>query len=273
MFYERSFFACSTLLDIPGTAHGFSSRRGGKSTLPHTATLNLSKELGDPDAVVCENFEIFARNLSNGAYGGGHTVTAHQIHSARVRILTSANAGEGCTKPCGEDGDGFVTDQAGVIPIVRTADCVPVLLAGQKPDGSPVVAAVHAGWRGTAAGICTEAVRTMLSLGCVLSDIRAAIGAHIGFCCYEVGEDFVDAVARVCGQDFATRHIRSVPDSTRLHADLTSMNLEMLTQAGVQRERIDVHPDCTMCMPEKYYSHRATGGKRGVMGAGICILP
>lgn len=273
MFYEKGILTRSTLLDIPGVAHGFSSRIGGKSTLPHTASLNLSMNLGDPDDVVRENLEIFARALSDGAYGGDCTVTTHQIHSANVRILSSDNAGEGCSKPRGEDGDGFVTDQAGVLPIARVADCVPVLLAGLKADNSPVVAAVHAGWRGTAAGICAEAVEKMLALGCERSTIRAAIGVHIGFCCYEVGDDFADAVAQVRGHDFAGRHIRKADGFEKPHADLTSMNLEILADAGVMREHVDVHPDCTMCMPEKYYSHRASGGKRGVMGCGICILP
>lgn len=273
MFYRHNIFSRSSLLDISHVNHGFSSRAGGVSTLPHTASLNLSMNLGDPDEVVRENLEIFARSLTDGLYGGEHTVTLHQIHSAKVRILTSDNAGEGFSKPRGEDGDGFVTDQPGIIPIARVADCVPVLLAGLKADGSPVVSAVHAGWRGTVAGICAEAVGKMVSLGCERTSVRAAIGPHIGFCCYEVGGDFAEAVAEVQGSDFARRHIRRVPHSVKPHADLTSMNLEILAGAGVPGECVDVHPDCTMCRPDMYYSHRASGGKRGVMGGGICIIP
>jgi len=273
MFYRNGIFSCSSLFDIPGTAHGFSSRTGGVSSLPHTASLNLSCGLGDDDETVFANLDIFARSLSDGVYSGANTVTAHQIHSAKVRVLTAANAGEGCSIPRGEDCDGFVTDQPGILPIVRVADCVPILLAGVKSDNSPVISAVHAGWKGTVSGISAEAVRLMLSLGCATESIRAVIGPHIGFCCYEVGEDFVESVASLKGKDFALRHIRKIPGKAKPHADLTSMNLEILAEAGISADRIDIHPDCTMCMPDRYYSHRASGGKRGVMGGGICILP
>ena len=273
MFFEHNIFSRSSLLDIPGISHGFSSRIGGVSTLPHTASLNLSCGLGDEDETVFRNLDIFAQSLSDGVYSGADTVTAHQIHSAKVRILTSANAGEGCTLPRGEDCDGFVTDQPGVLPIIRVADCVPILLAGVKSDTSAVIAAVHAGWRGTVSGITAEAVRLMCSLGCTLSSIRAAIGPHIGFCCYEVSEDFIESVSELRGHEFALRHIRKIPGKTKHHADLTSMNLEIFADAGVPVGQIDIHPGCTMCRPDLYYSHRASGGRRGVMGGGICILP
>lgn len=272
MFYADGILRKSSLIDeIPGIFHGFSTREGGKSVLPHTASLNLSHDLGDPADVVRENFEIFARTISDGAYGGDSTVTLHQIHSAKVRVLTRENAGEGYSIPRGEDGDGFVTAEAGVIPVARAADCVPILLAGLRADGCPVVSAVHAGWRGTVAGIAAEAVRVMLSLGCELPTIRAAIGPHIGYCCYEVGADFFETVCGLCGAEFAGRHITIPEGKAKHHANLTSMNVEILTNAGVDPEKIDVSPDCTMCMSDVYYSHRATAGKRGVHGAGIGI--
>ena len=272
MFYQHNIFSRSSLLDIPGVAHGFSSRKGGVSVLPHTASLNLSCGLGDDDETVFANLDIFARSLSDGAYAGNSTVTAHQIHSSKVRVLTPSNAGEGYSLPRGEDCDGFVTDQPGILPIARAADCVPILLAGVKTDGSPVISAVHAGWRGTVSGICAEAVAKMLTLGCMHESIRAAIGPHIGFCCYEVGGDFIESVAALRGKDFALRHIRKAYGFQKEHADLSSMNLEILSDAGIPADRVDVHPDCTMCRPDLYYSHRASGGKRGVMGGGICIL-
>lgn len=272
MFYQNDIFSCSSLLNIPNVAHGFSSRIGGVSALPHTATMNLSCGLGDTDDIVRENLDIFAKALSNGKYSGENTVTAHQIHSTNVRILTASNAGEGFLAPRGSDCDGFVTDCGGIIPIARVADCVPVLLAGQKSDNSPVISAVHAGWRGTVAGICAVAVEKMCSIGCIRETIRVAIGAHIGFCCYEVGEDFADSVVLSKGSVFAEKYIRKPDGKTKFHADLTGMNLEILAEVGILRENIDVHPDCTMCNTEKYYSHRGMNGKRGVMGGGICIV-
>ena len=273
MFYADGILRKSSLIDeIPGIFHGFSTRFGGKSTLSHTASLNLSHDLGDSADIVRENFEIFARTISGGVYGGGATVTLHQIHSAKVRVLTRENAGEGYSIPRGEDGDGFVTADSGVIPVARAADCVPILLAGLRADGNPVVSAVHAGWRGTVAGIAAEAVRVMESLGCERPTIRAAIGPHIGYCCYEVGADFYETVCGLCGTAFADRHITIPAGKAKHHANLTTMNREILENAGVTAANIDISPDCTMCMSDVYYSHRATGGKRGVHGAGIGIL-
>ncbi len=272
MFYQKGIFSSSDLLSVPGLVHGFSAREGGFSTLSHTASLNLSYHLGDSEDVVQKNIHLFARSLSEGLLGGEATVAAHQIHSAKIRYLTEENRGEGYLCPSGEDCDGFVTDVAGILPMVRTADCVPILMAGVKADRSPVIAAVHAGWRGSVAGIAANAVAEMVRLGCREDSIRCAVGPHIGPCCFEVKEDFYAAVEKERGSAFARRHVAPNEKGT-LHADLTAMNLEILEEAGVVPHHVDCHPACTACHPDLYYSHRATGGKRGVMGAGILILP
>lgn len=276
MFYFSHHLLRSTVLDeIPGISHGFSTRQGGVSTLPHTASLNLTRNLGDPDNVVDANLDIFARAVSGGRSDRSCAVTAHQIHSAKVRLLDASNAGEGCCRDAGEDCDGFVTAVPDVMPVIRVADCVPVLLAGLRADGSPVVSAVHAGWRGTVSGICAEAVRIMADEGAEFSTIRAAVGPHIGLCCFEVGEDFVTSVRAMAGDDFAARHI--VPSSKgipgKFHADLTGMNREILVNAGVNPGNIDVSDACTMCDTVTFYSHRGMNGKRGTMGAGIAVIP
>lgn len=274
MFYLNDNILRSSILDeVPGVSHGFSTRQGGVSTLPHTASLNLTRNLGDPDDVVDANLDIFSRAVSSDRYDRTRAVTAHQIHSAKVRILDAANAGEGCCRDAGEDCDGFVTAAPGVIPIIRVADCVPVLLAGLREDGSPVVSAVHAGWRGTVSGITAEAVTKMLSLGAGLHTIRAAAGPHIGLCCFEVGEDFVSAVTGIRGEDFSRRHIIPSPKKIpgKYHADLTGMNREILENAGILPEHIDICESCTMCGTETFFSHRGMNGKRGTMGAGIVI--
>ena len=253
--------------------HGFSTRAGGVSVLPHTAELNLTDDLGDDAETVRRNMDRFARAVSDGVFGGEAAVKARQIHSARIRVLTRANVGEGVTVPAGEDCDGYVTDEAGVMPVIRVADCAPVLLAGEKPDRSPVIAAVHAGWRGTVAGIAPRAVEIMVSLGCVRGSIRAAVGAHIGFCCYEVGDDFFDAVRDARGADFADRFVRPPAIGKKRHADLGGMNRTLLEEAGIAPENVDVSPACTMEDTKTYYSHRGMNGRRGTMGAGIVILP
>ncbi|MBQ7599403.1 MAG: laccase domain-containing protein [Clostridia bacterium] len=271
MFYRDGIIYRSTFLEgYSGIVHGFSARRGGVSTIDYLSSLNLTGGLGDEEENVRANTEIFAKAVSKGMIGGDSAVTAHQIHSAKVRIAGPGNRGEGFSRDRGEDCDGFVTDRSGILPIVRTADCVPILMAGTKPDGSYVIAAVHAGWRGSAGGIAGVAVEKMCELGCVRDTIRAAVGTHIRQCCYEVRQDFVDSVSEARDPGFAARHIAR--ENGKYRADLAGMNLEILNEAGVSPDRVDVSPFCTACRPDEFFSHRASGGKRGTMGAGIAII-
>ena len=273
MFYKNGIMYRSTLLEgFENVIHGFSCREGGVSTADHFSSLNLTRNIGDTDENVTENLRIFAGNVSEGRLDGNSVVTAHQIHSTVIRTVGTENRGEGYSRESGGDCDGFVTDRAGVMPVVRTADCVPILLAGVKSDGSAVIAAVHAGWRGSAGGIAGEAVVKMCGLGCLRDTIRAAVGAHICKCCYEVKQDFIDAVAEARDAEFAARHITRDGSDGRYMADLTGMNTETLNKAGISTERIDVSPFCTACDPREFFSHRAMGGKRGTMGAGIAII-
>lgn len=277
MFYKSGIIYRSTALDrfAPyGVRHGFSSRDGGVSTLPHTKSLNLTKKRGDSDDIVRENTSIFVRAVTDNALDASHSVTASQIHSTTVRLINETNRGEGSTVPRGNDADGFCTASPNTVPVVRVADCVPILFAGLTDDNSPVVAAVHAGWRGTVAGIASEAVAKMISLGVRIDSVTAAVGPHIGFCCFEVGGDFYESVREMRGIGFAQRHIiRTERDGDgKFHADLTAMNREILLDAGVNESMIDVANICTMCRPDEFFSHRATGGVRGTQGGCIAIL-
>ncbi len=149
-----------------------------------------------------------------------------QIHSARVLAAESAGlAGEG---------DGLVTNRAGVPLSIRTADCYPILLVDTE---SRAVAAVHAGWRGTSAGIVTEALKEMHADP---KNVRAAIGPGIGKCCYYVGSE----VARLFGHSEASC------------IDLAAANLQQLLSAGVRQEHIDVMDVCTFCGAERFHSFR-----------------
>lgn len=269
MFYTDGILVKSTLLEADGVVHAFSTRLGGVSTHPDTMSMNIAPGHGDSDEIVLQNTDILVREASGGAFTAENAVVTSQIHSAKVRVLTRENCGEGVVRRAGEFCDGFVTDGAGVVPIVRTADCVPILFTAVKADRSPVVGAVHAGWRGTVSGIAAEAVRQMVSLGAMIDSLKVAIGPHIGKCCFEVQRDFYDSVTEIRGADFAKRYIA---DADGLHADLTSMNIEILLEVGVKRENIDVSDECTCCLNKKYHSHRKTHGKRGAMGSLIAIL-
>lgn len=266
MFYFENHVYKSDFLDLPSVGHGFSTREGGVSTLPHTKTMNLSFGLGDTDGEVLENMERLC-SFCGVSFEG--LTGSPQFHSKVVRYVTADEAGEGVTRENTAPSDGFVTDVPGVSLIIRMADCTPILFAGEKEDGSPVVSAVHAGWKGTAAGIAGVAVDKMVSLGVPAEKIKAAIGQCIRKCHFEVKEDFIASVTDMAGSGFAARHIEK--RDGKYFCDITGMNIEILTEHGVLRENIDLSPLCTVCDPEKFHSHRASKGKRGTMGAVIGI--
>lgn len=161
-----------------------------------------------------------------------------QIHSARVLAAHAAGlVGEG---------DALVTDQAGLRVSVRTADCYPVLLVDVKTRR---VAAVHAGWRGTAAQIVREALQEMQA---DVKNARAAIGPGIGKCCYEVGAD----VARFIGQSIGQTIGEAAGRTAKCCVDLAAANRRQLLDAGVEDAHIDVIARCTFCDAENFHSFR-----------------
>jgi YfiH family protein len=163
-----------------------------------------------------------------------------QIHSSLSLV---ADRREGCVG----EGDALLTREAGVTVSVRTADCLPILLADTVDRA---VAAVHAGWRGTHAHIVKETIGRMeREFGTDPGNIVAAIGPGIGPCCYEVGED----VARLFGMDRAGR------------LDIGSANVSQLVSAGVSPDRIGVSGLCTFCDPVQFYSWRRDHDRAGRM--------
>jgi YfiH family protein len=142
------------------------------------------------------------------------------------------------------------------------ADCTPVLFYG-----GGVVCAVHAGWRGTVSGMCSEAVKKFGELGVSPKEIIASIGHCIHECCFEVKENFIEAVSGERGNSFAQRHIKK--NDGKFFANLVSMNEEILKDAGVTQ--IDKSENCTSCNPKLFHSHRKTKGVRGTMGAVIAV--
>lgn len=250
-------FFRSSIIDC---THGFSTRIGGISSLPHTSSMNLAFGRGDDDETVLENLKIFSN-----AVGVDHTsvVSRPQIHSSIVECVDRSNAGEGYYKEA-TSCDGYVTAHKGVTLGIKTADCVPILFHDSCAN---VIGAVHAGWRGTAAKIAAECVKKMCLLGAEPKNIRAAVGAAIKFCCYEVGEDFYESVRDIAGNIYAEKFIR-LKDG-HLHADIVNFNAEILRESGV--ELIDISSHCTCHEPELFYSHRYSKGMRGTMLSVIAL--
>jgi polyphenol oxidase len=161
--------------------------------------------------------------------------TVKQIHSS---IVLDAAAGL-------PEGDALLSDRAGVSVGVKTADCVPILLVDPSV---PVVAAIHAGWRGSAENIAAAAVRELVARWNIRpGNLRAAIGPSIGVCCYEVGPE----VARRFGQQGP------------VHLDLRAINEAQLRAAGVAD--IWKSGECTFCVPGRFYSFRREREQAGRM--------
>ncbi len=227
--------------------HLFTSRAGGVSS-GIWASLNLRRSCGDDPENVRENFRRVGEMI-----GCDRFVFLSQQHTDRILHVDVSDAIRDVYQPLIE-ADGLITSTPELALMVFSADCVPILMEG---DG--VVAAVHAGWRGTVKGIAAKAVREM---GCPPEGIRAWIGPAIGPCCYQVGDEVRQAMReRLNGE--AEEFI--IGDK----ADLKGFNRRLLEKAGVSS--IEVSPICTMCRHEDYWSHRYTAGERGVQ-CGVIVL-
>jgi polyphenol oxidase len=172
--------------------------------------------------------------------------TLKQIHSAAC-VLAAGRTGH-----LGQ-GDALLENAPGSLVAVKTADCVPILLADPRQRA---VAAVHAGWRGTAGEIVKRAVEEMgRHFGTRASDLHAVLGPAIGACCYEVGPE----VARHFGQ------------TGRAHIDLTKANRDQLMDMGLCPDRIYSSGLCTMCLPAQFHSYRRDREAAGRMFSFIGI--
>ena len=179
-----------------------------------------------------------------------------QRHTSRVLVY----AGRQTEMPAGADA--VITDLEGVAAGVKTADCVPVLLADEKTGA---IGAVHAGWRGTAASILPAAIEKMNEVyGCRPEDIKLAIGPSIRGCCYEVGRDVFGKVRAaaggltgltgLAGPDFFNPGAAN--ENKNVYLDLAMANRSQALRAGIQAENIWVSEMCTCCNPDRFHSYR-----------------
>ncbi len=249
--------------------HAFSTRTGGVSCLDSTKYLNLGFGRGDDDNVVMKNLEIFA---NAAGFDKETIISLPQVHSVEVLEVDTSLCGMGYTRRDFDSyehkfADGYITNQTGITLGVKTADCVPILLECRSDEGEIIaVGALHAGWRGTVAGIQKIAVEKLVALyGAKRENICAAIGPCIHSCCFEVGEDVYEAVYAL-GEDYAKDFCAPRENiEGKYMCDLVGINTRLLESVGVPKENINSIDECTYCHPEKYYSHRYSGGNRGTM--------
>ena len=259
-----TFFQSDGIAAAGGAAHGFSTRLGGVSQ-GMWASLNLGVSRGDdPDHVRATYRRFFA---AIGADAGRFAMSS-QVHGAAVRCVTTADLHADPYDKVGYEADGLMTDLPGVALVIYSADCIPILF---YDPARRVVAAVHAGWRGTAAGIATAAVERMGEVyGCRPEDILAAIGPGIGPDCFETHEDVPNAMTAALSTA-VLRHIK-IKENGKFTVDLKAINAMRLEQAGLEPEHIAVSTLCTASHPELFWSHRKLGTNRGSMAAAIQLL-
>ena len=236
--------------------HGFTTRLGGVSE-GYLSSLNIGMHRGDKPENVAENYRRLGESIG---FSTEKLVLANQIHTDIVRVVTEADCLGSLSHRDYPECDALITNTPGIALTVFTADCTPILL---HDPVTGAVGAVHAGWRGTAAGIARKAVDAMVSaFGCNRENICAAIGPNIGVCCFETDRDVPEAMVSALGED-AKPFIRA--HGEKFHVDLKQINALWLRRSGVTNIEISTH--CTACAPDLFWSHRVTKGERGSQGA------
>jgi YfiH family protein len=245
-------------LEEGGFVNGFSTRLGGVSAFPKNA-LNLSGLDIDSEENVAENRRRFLDVLG----GDFQIAAAWQTHSANVRIIRNAED----AKDGNQKADALISNLKNILVGVKTADCVPVLLADARTKS---FAAVHAGWRGTASSIVVKAIEKMRqNYDTNPKDLICAVGAAATGKNYEIGQDVIDAFElnfSTCGNLF-----RNTREGHAL-IDLHLANKEQLTSAGVLPEHIFIAPFCTIERTDLFFSYRIESKLYGKTGRLLSVI-
>ena len=270
-----------SLAKLRWLVHGFSTRTGGASIQQRKHALNLGFTEWDDRERVAANRAKFMEAIGAREMP---LVTLRQFHSDVIHVATA---------PSDEapKADALITDTPGLLLGVQTADCVPVLLADTRRR---VVAAIHAGWRGTLARIVVKTLgRMSMEFGTRPRDVIAALGPAIGQSCYEVGPEvaqtfaaqFPSAAQWFDGPFEQLAHGEEplwlpwltmmppghVPPPPRVQLDLRASNRWQLVDAGVLEKQIAVSDLCTACRTDLLFSYRREGAKAGRLMAVIGI--
>lgn len=242
---------CAAIEAVPGVAHAFSTRVAfGRND------FDLGPAVSDA-SLVRSRREAFLRSAG---MGGAQPAGIRQVHGGVI-----VNAADSHEEPPAADGVLWV-DRHGAespVPAVVTADCVAVLAVDRK---GAALAALHAGWRGAAAGIAARAVARFRAEGVPANDLIVALGPAILGCCYEVGEDVVTALRAECG--LAPGYSRRPADG-RVLVDLHAALACQLVAAGVAAASIHAAPWCTRCRTDLFFSFRGEGRGAGRLMAAV----
>jgi hypothetical protein len=288
----------------PWLLHGFSTRGRGVSTVyqpgnrrPKCGELNLGFTAADLQENVQRNRDLFVRALLSGADG---TPKPGQSKTPELRLLRQMHSGLVHRSARSDDkksaiaeplrGDGWIATEPGALLGIQTADCIPVLVVDVRQR---IVAAFHAGWRGTLARIVQRGVgRLRAEFGSQPRDLTAAIGPGIGRCCYSVGEEVrmefasqfsyaealfeevfdLDPIKEKYPMLFLTARAPGHSNlGPNLHLDLVEANRRQLMDAGISPRKIYALHLCTACDTKRFFSYRAEQGFTGRMVSAIGI--
>ena len=255
-------FDTADVLSLGGVRHAFTTRHGGVSGAPFDS-LNFADNRGDSSEHLLENYRRLGAAVG---FDASRAVGCRQFHSDLVRVARAEHAGKILWNDRPYDADALITDEPDLPLFAYGSDCC--ILALYDPTAR-CIGAVHAGWRGTADGVVLKTAAAMMRrYGAEPRTLRAAIGPAIGKCCFEVDGDVADAFFSLLDPAIDERIERR---GDKFHIDLKGINRLWLLRAGLDPAHIDVHPDCTKCRPDRYWSHRAMGERRGGMAAVVCM--
>jgi polyphenol oxidase len=259
-FQGIPYYSCLAFEDLPHLRHGYSTRRGGTPG-PDESSLNLGEMPWDSPARVQENRNRF---LSALRLPDAPLITLSQVHSNRVHIIEDIS-----TQWNRPEGDAIITRAENIALGIKTADCLPVLIAD---PAMKAIAAVHSGWRGTLARILPCTIREMQrAFGSEPSQLVAAIGPGIRACCYEVGRDVADLFTKEYPEYCLASPVKRQGDKYLL--DLGKVLDTQMNLAGIRPEnRFDLGA-CTCCNTGEFFSYRAEGPAAGRMMSVIGISP
>jgi polyphenol oxidase len=248
----------TNLSQVSGIKHFISGRKGGVSR-GEVGELNLSYRVDDTEEHVRENRRRIASAMNIPA---ARLVVPAQTHSSNIAAVTAHNYTDFF-----RDTDALITNEKELCIAVLSADCVPLLL---HDPSSASVAAIHAGWRGTVAGIVPKAIEKMKELyGADPSRIIAGIGPSICGNVYEVGEEVIVPFEEWFSD---TSIIAKKKENGKYLLDLWEANKRMLLRAGVREENIEISGICTYTNAGEFFSARRSANKAGRFGAGVMLV-
>lgn len=243
--------------------HGISTRMGGVSQGIYS-TMNFSTQVGDSEENVLENYKRFCDAIE---VDYKKCVVSKQTHTVNIRTVTADDIGKGIIRERDYDNvDGLITNIPEITLVTHYADCVPLAFVDTKKK---VIALSHSGWRGTVEKIGALTVKKMCEeFGCNPSDIICGIAPSICKDCFEVDSPVSDIF--LSAEGLGNEVVRDRGNG-KFDVDLWKANALILQQAGIPAENITVTDICTMCNPDVFHSHRASKGKRGVIGVFLSL--